>query len=135
MQVARLQREERLGALQVELASGKVLRLTQLRGFARVVRFLPPSISRMYHPNAASRSCMLCRLWTSVPQPSTPYSKQQPCGLPLFRFVWCSHDLGEVRMYRDKFQTTLDICFVQHLCICNITRPALSSVQIGKCRS
>ena len=37
-QVARLQREERLGALQIELASGKVLRLTQLRGFARVVR-------------------------------------------------------------------------------------------------
>lgn len=38
-QVARLQREERLGALQIELASGKVLRLTQLRGFARVVLF------------------------------------------------------------------------------------------------
>ena len=38
-QVARLQREERLGALQIELASGKLLRLTQLRGFARVVLF------------------------------------------------------------------------------------------------
>mmetsp|Transcript_13748 Transcript_13748/g.41523 ORF Transcript_13748/g.41523 Transcript_13748/m.41523 type:complete len:335 (+) Transcript_13748:106-1110(+) len=38
-QVARLQREERLGALQIELASGKLLRLTKLRGFARVVLF------------------------------------------------------------------------------------------------
>lgn len=38
-QVARLQREEQLGALQIELASGKLLRLTQLRGFARVVLF------------------------------------------------------------------------------------------------
>lgn len=36
-QVARLQREERLGALQLELANRKVLRLTQLRGFSRVV--------------------------------------------------------------------------------------------------
>ncbi len=37
MQVARLQREERLGALQVELANRKRLRLSQLRGFSRVV--------------------------------------------------------------------------------------------------
>jgi hypothetical protein len=38
-QVARLQREERLGALQLELANRKVLRLTQLRGFSRAVLF------------------------------------------------------------------------------------------------
>ena len=36
-QLARLQREEKLGALQVELGNKKTLRLTQLRTFARVV--------------------------------------------------------------------------------------------------
>ncbi|GLC37803.1 hypothetical protein PLESTB_001478300 [Pleodorina starrii] len=36
-QLARLQREETLGALPIRLASGKVLRLTELRGSARVV--------------------------------------------------------------------------------------------------
>lgn len=36
-QLARLQREEKLGALQVELGNKKTLRLTQLRSFARVV--------------------------------------------------------------------------------------------------
>jgi hypothetical protein len=35
--MARLQREEKLGALQLELANGKVLRVAQLRGFSRVV--------------------------------------------------------------------------------------------------
>ena len=37
-QVARLQREERLGALSLELANKKTLRLSELRGFTRAVR-------------------------------------------------------------------------------------------------
>lgn len=37
-QVARLQREERLGALSLELANKKMLRLSELRGFTRAVR-------------------------------------------------------------------------------------------------
>lgn len=37
-QVARLQREERLGALNIELANRKVLRLSEIRGFSRAVR-------------------------------------------------------------------------------------------------
>jgi hypothetical protein len=36
--VARLQREERLGALSLELANKKMLRLSELRGFTRAVR-------------------------------------------------------------------------------------------------
>lgn len=35
-QMARLMREDQLGACQLELANGRVLRLAQLRGFARV---------------------------------------------------------------------------------------------------
>lgn len=41
LQVARLQREERLGALNLELANRKVLRLSELRGFTRAVRHSP----------------------------------------------------------------------------------------------
>ena len=37
-QLNRLEREERLGALQIELANNKTKRLSQLRAFARVVR-------------------------------------------------------------------------------------------------
>ncbi len=36
--MARLQREEKLGALQVELGNKRTVRLSQLRSFARVVR-------------------------------------------------------------------------------------------------
>ena len=36
-QIERLTREEALGACRLELANGKLLRLAQLRGFARVV--------------------------------------------------------------------------------------------------
>ena len=36
-QLARLEREEKLGALQVELGNKKTVRLSQLRSFARVV--------------------------------------------------------------------------------------------------
>ena len=41
-QVARLQREEKLGALQLELANRKVLRLADLRSFSRVVNPTAP---------------------------------------------------------------------------------------------
>ncbi|GAB4820806.1 hypothetical protein N2152v2_007852 [Parachlorella kessleri] len=36
-QIARLQREEKLGGLQLELANGKLVRMAQLRSFSRVV--------------------------------------------------------------------------------------------------
>lgn len=40
LQVARLQREERLGALGLELANRKRVTLAQLRGFARTVNLI-----------------------------------------------------------------------------------------------
>lgn len=45
-QLARLEREERLGNLQIELSNNKSLRLSQLRQFARVVsRFCRASVA------------------------------------------------------------------------------------------
>lgn len=74
LQVARLQREERLGALQIELASGKVLRLTQLRGFARVVRSIHcPALHQLHAPY--KRCLQFTFYWgrASLQQPTTPY--------------------------------------------------------------
>jgi hypothetical protein len=56
-QVARLQREERLGALSLELANKKALRLSELRGFTRAVRARhQASMLHVYDQHATRRA-------------------------------------------------------------------------------
>ena len=56
-QLDRLEREERLGALQIELANNKVVRLSQLRAFARVVRYPQLCIQTQRQPMPAGLGC------------------------------------------------------------------------------
>ena len=57
-QIARLTREERLGALRLALANNKRVRVADLQGFARVVRAHMPDMARRGAPHAPS-----CCIW------------------------------------------------------------------------
>ena len=80
-QLNRLEREERLGALQIELANNKTKRLSQLRAFARVVRGGPSSY---YEPAVAGpwlRQPCSRRLHSSrVPIHASDLPAHQPCA-------------------------------------------------------